>query len=350
MSTVNNDSNSFPISVNSSSIVSGSTCKWQLQLTSGWRARNKKIALVRMQMYNAIPNIDPVMYNNAQFSYTVQTTGGTLTRTVNLIPTGTSTATYMAISDINNVLQQVMFSNGDYILDTNGNPYYFMSIGAITYADRFVIQYNYFPVSTGAGLGDFAAGSAYASFTVPTTSTWYNSGTYSFPTTEGYSPQFIIPASTATGAGISTILGFANGTSYPASNSASGINTHNNINLVSIPCVTIPQITPVTSLILQCDWVGNTQFNTVPQRIASIPINATYNNYITFNPNILLFYKILDQNYFYMNLTLCGPTGIPLTNLVENYTCIFDFLVQDDPNESSAPAINDSNKRLRMIV
>ncbi len=325
------------VSINSSNLQTGSTCQWTLSLPSNFKSINKEIALARAQIYNAIPNID-TYYQNTQFSYNFPYYTGSAYASasfaVNLIPSGSTSGCYMSITDINNVFQAVMFSNGHYLLDTNKNPFFFASLSVVAYADKFTI--NYIPLPTYADLT--SSSSAYNGFTFPLNGFYWtnssNTGAIRLPIDEGYVMQVIIGANgstvpASTSQGLAANLGFPVG-DYPHGTSpyrAVTVGPASSYATTAIASTNIPQIAYVTSLIVQSSWVGNTQFNTVPQRIGNIPINAGYNAQITFLPPVLLYYSVLDNysGYNQMNITLCRQDGTPLTDLVEAVQIVFDF-------------------------
>lgn len=354
MSTLNDSSDEFVISVDKNSLLPNSTYQWSLPIPQLYRARNKEIALARAQIYNAIPNVD-FKFNNTSFDYYVpyysSAAGASgddimMKRTVNLIPTGSTTGVYMTISDINAVFQQVMYSNGDFLIDPNGNPFYFMSIASVNYADKFTIQYNYVPSNTELS----NSLSPFYLYKLPSSNIFLNAvwkdSNSNLPSVRGYSMYITLPPSSfnSTNSSLGSLLGLSDNASYPAINFTKTVSstlysysrdtsiagrTVSPFSPYNIISTSVPQITPVTSLILQCSWVGNSQFNTVAQRVASIPINASYNGIITFDPSTLLYYPVLDGPYSSLNLTLCSQDGSPLSNLLEGVQILFDFHVRN---------------------
>lgn len=374
MSSTNSSSSSFNISIDKNSLVTNSgglqsTYQWSLNWSNAYKADGMEIGLARAALYNAIPNIS-INYGNNTFIYFIPNSANASIQRgpYSFIPNGsTTTGIYATINDLNNIIQATMYSNGDFLFDANKNPFYFMSLSVVGYADLFAI--NYIPIPIGA---DLAAG-VYSGFTVPGTvafpnSLWGTVGAPTLPTSEGYNMQFQVPTTNITSPyNLGIILGFVPGVLTPISNRMVTIGPSSISN--AVVSTSVPQIVPVTSLILQCNWVGNTQFNTVPQRVASIPISAGYNSVLNFSPNVILFYDVLNGPYNSMNLVLCDQSGNALSGLLEGVQINFDFIVRKKsvysppvatlpiPNHSSSSSLSSpnysiddfsTNKRLRL--
>lgn len=337
---MSNSKAQFNIPIDKTALVPGTTYRWSLQQATGnpvnFHAVGREICLVRCLIYNAISNVT-VPFQNTQMSYTVPwNNSGTMTTSsyaVNFIPIGTTTAgVYCAIEDFNAIFQQVMFANNHYLLDTNKQPFFFASLSVAGYADRFVV--NYIPLPTYADLT--SSSSAYNGFTLPPSCFWTSSN---MPTGEGYCLQTVIGPNAAAGvtallsSGLANTLGFPVGT-YPvftgtsASNNNGGTGPVSSTATVAIPSPNVPQVAPVTSLILQCNWVGADKFSAVPQRLSSIPINAGYNEQIVFAPPVLIWEDVLDGTYPDFQLTLADQNGNPLTGLLEGVQITFDIQVR----------------------
>jgi len=337
-------SDEFSITINQTVLNNNSTSKWTLPITGGYVAKNKKIALVQAIIYNAIPNIAP-QYNNISFNYSANTPNALASNPVNLIPLGTSTGVYVTINDINSILQAVMFTNGHYLLDANLQPYYFLSIVSIPYADRFAIEAT--PIPTLAELSNPA--SPWNGFKVPfngSGNSWSNgnptgitAGTNSFnlPVADGTCMQMSI---TSTNYGLATNLGFPIGT-YPSSSTASGVppGIGSQVSVI-VPSPNIPFIVSVTSLSLSCNWSIQTPFNSITQQVAAIPINADYNADIVYQPPVLNWYPVADGNYANFEVTLTDQTGIPLTSLLEAQQIVFIFKVSNKEDQQIADLVN----------
>jgi hypothetical protein len=334
-------SDEFSISINQTVLNNNSTCKWTLPIAGGYVAKNKKIALVQAIIYNAIPNIAP-QYNNISFNYIANTPNALASNPVNLIPLGTTTGVYVTINDINSILQAVMFTNGHYLLDANLQPYYFLNIVSIPYADRFAIEST--PIPTLAELSNPA--SPWNGFKVPfngSSTSWSNNnptgvtGTFNLPVADGTCMQMEI---TATNYGLATNLGFPIGI-YPTSSTISGVPTGVGSQVSTIvPSPNIPFIVSVTSLSLSCNWAIQTPFNSIAQQVAAIPINADYNVDIVYQPPVLNWYPVADGNYATFEVSLTEQTGIPLTSLLEAKQIVFIFKVANKEDSQLADLIN----------
>lgn len=79
-----------------------------------------------------------------------------------------------------------------------------------------------------------------------------------------------------------------------------------------------PTITKVQSLMLCCNWVGNSAFNKIANAVASIPINATFGGQIIFQPMWPMWFKVSDGSWSNLELMICDQNGLPLRQLLEN--------------------------------
>lgn len=338
----------FPILLNQTNLVGSSKYQWSAPMASGYIARRMRMALTQFIMYNAIPNIASTL-NNVSFTYTINNmfnspSNFNQTCTVNLIPNGTTTGVYVSINDINVILQAVMFANGHYLLDTNNQPFYFLSIASIAYADRFVISSIPIPMYTDLS----NVNSPYNGFKVPTTSTAGITAftSTSMPQTEGNMIQLNITSSQY---GLATSLGFPVG-SYPTSPTTSPVTGGTQIATL-IPSINIPQIADVTSLCLQCNWVVISQFGNVAKQVAQIPINAGYNETITFQPPVPTYVPIMNGHYSSFDITLCKQDGSPLVNNLEAASIVMTFLIKPQSSERAPePPLLESRMQFTPMV
>jgi hypothetical protein len=281
------------ISINSSNQVSVNSTSFRVNFSTAVNPSNSEIALSKLILYNAIANIR-VELSNTSLSYTWPDAAGVWTTyTIDLLPSGIR-GIYAGIEDINGIMQTVMFNNGHYLINSSGIPIYYISLAAVTYANRFAITNSVLPTALPSG------------FTKPTTGTF---ASWIFPASAG-TPQLIIP-STA----IQTNLGF-NAGSYPSTNQATA-----NISVSQ----NTPLITDITSLVVRCNFIGYSQFSNIHQRLASVPIDAGYNSYINYTPPQLSWVRTAEGSYRSIDVTICDQNGNELTSLLDTSGIVMEI-------------------------
>lgn len=223
--------------------------------------KNDQIAVSSVSMYYSWENItsgsDGGQYNNNTFQYDFL--GTTITVT---IPTG-----YYEISDINAYLQSQMVANKQYLVDTNGDFVYYLEI--VQNSTFYAIQLNSYAVPT-------AATAAALGYTQPAGALW------AFPAV-ATTPQFIILSTN----NFKSVIGFSAGT-YPNPTQAT------NYSIVSNSGV--PQVTPVSSLIMTCSLLNN-PYSIPSTLLYSFSPNVTYGSQIQVNPPEMSFVDIQDGAY-----------------------------------------------------
>jgi len=216
-------------------------------------------------------NLNSSLYNNVSFQYTFPNASGQPTYTVT-IPNG-----YYDVNDINNYLQSVMIKNKQYLVNANGQYVYYLTMTYnVTYYAVQVVCYNV-PTSLPSG--------------------WTNPSSMTFPTTT-LTPQLIVSNSNQFG----SVIGFTAGT-YPAVPATVTESFLSN---------TIPDGSPVNSLIMRCNLVDNNV--AMPSDIVdSIPISdATFGANITYQPNFPKWVKLKAGKYSYMNVQLVDQNNVAI--------------------------------------
>jgi hypothetical protein len=190
-------------------------------------------------------NINANVYNNASFSYRWYSTGSTYTTYTVIFPNGN-----YSVSDINNYLQQYFISQNQYLYNTSTVfNYFFISLDENT--TYYANQLYCFPVPSSLPSG----------YTVP------SGFVYS---TLGYTPQVIFSSTN----NFKSLIGYAAGT-YPSSPQTSSYNTTG---------TTIPDLSPVNSLVLICNIVNN-PVSSPTNILDTIPISDTsFGSNINYSP------------------------------------------------------------------
>ena len=207
-------------------------------------------------------NLNLQVYNNTIFSYTFPSSSGQETFSVT-IPNGN-----YSVNDINNYLQTVMITNGQYLVTSAGLYVYYITLA---YDSTFyAVQLVTYAVPTSLPTG------------------YLNPSGMTFPTVAS-TPQLVISSSYNFG----SIIGFTSGT-YPSTVETSNVSTLSN---------TVPNGAPVNALIMRCNLIDNNV--TMPSDIVdSIPINAVFGANITYQPTFPKWLKVRAGRYAFMNISL----------------------------------------------
>jgi hypothetical protein len=223
--------------------------------------KNDQLALTSISMYYSWENISSSTtgggYNNNAFSYVW------LGTTVNItIPDGNYT-----ISQLNAYLQSQMISNTHYLIDSDGNYVYYLEM--VSNSTYYAVQLNAYAIPTSAQASTL-------SYTQPAGASW------SFPAT-AETPQFVISSTN----NFKTILGFSAGT-YPS------VTQSTNYSIVSNNGV--PQVSPVASLVVQCNLLQNT-YSIPSSLLYSFSPNVDYGEQILINVPEMAFVDISNGSY-----------------------------------------------------
>jgi hypothetical protein len=216
--------------------------------------KGSKVAVSNIQIYYSWVNISASANNNT-LSMIFPVGAGTVTVAVT-IPDGTYT-----VADLNSYLQSIMVANGYYLVDAMGNFVYYMEL--VENGVRYAIQLNTFPVPTALPVG------------------YTNPGAWSLPVT-GNTPQLVIPATD-----IVQLLGFPAGT-YPTPAQTTAYSTLS---------TTVPQLSPVSSVVVGCNLVNNKLANPRSIIYSFSPGGVTYGSLIQSNAYQYSWVDIQDGTY-----------------------------------------------------
>src|SRR6185312_12350443 len=261
-----------PITLSSYNTVNPANNVLNLPLSTPYNSRNEEVCLSTLLLYYSWRNITAA-YGNNTFSYIFNgvTTAVTLTD-----------GNYSA-GDMSNALQQEMQALGQYLLDSNGNPVYYLSLQ--TNPTYYAISIISTPVPTILPSG------------------WSNPNSISLT---GNTPQFIVNNSL-----FGNLIGFSIGT-YPATPQTVVTQSLSN---------KVPVINPVTSVNLSCNLVNNTAFNSYSQSIYTFNYgNISYGQQITIQPPYPFFYRVSDSQYQNITLTFTDENNAPLQIIDPNIT------------------------------
>lgn len=252
-------------------VPSSSNNTYRVSFPFPFNSLNNEIGLSGLWIYYSWRNITSAYLNN-----TVSYIFNGVTRNVT-IPDG-----FYSINDISGYIQLQMYNNGEYTLDSNGNPYYYLQLQSNTvyYAATLTCR----PITLPAG------GSNPNGITL-----------------SGTSPQLVVNNSA-----FGSLIGFTNA-SYPSSPSATIYQANSN---------QTAQISPVTSINLNTNCVNNSKINySNPQTIYTFSPNVGYSSQIIIQPTELLYYKVLDQNYASIEISFTDQLGRPLYIIDPNLVC-----------------------------
>lgn len=221
---------------------------------------NDQVAVASISIYFSWYNITSATtgsgYNNNTYQYIWTDGGGSTTYTITM-PDG-----YYEIDTLNAYLQSQMVSNGHYLKDGAGDYVYYLEI--IANQTYYGVQLNSYALPTALPAG------------------WSNPAGIVFPAVAS-TPQFVILSTN----NFQNVIGFNPGT-YPPAIQAT------NYNILS---QNIPQITPVSSLIMTCTLLNNTY--ALPNTLLySFNVQGTqFGGLYTMNVPQFSFVDIVDGQY-----------------------------------------------------
>lgn len=298
MSFNTDDISGFHITLDAGNSGTTRKCQFVLPLpASTLKLPDHQVTLLDFQIYNSIPNVSLVQ-GNTTFSFIGWDDVAPAPITVNLLQGLGSNSAIMSIEDMNGVLESAMFNAGYYLLDTAGNPFYFLKIEPHTSYNRVLLTSIPVPLTLSG---------SYLNYTNP--------GGKALPTTAVKYMQLVVPPTL-----IRTNLGFTAGT-YPIART--GFSTEQRVLSTDVP-----QIDTVTSLILQCSLCGPTDFAPfTPNLLAQIPITAPALSNQNYQPTNLQWRRIPQKDYNDVTITICDQNGTPLDQLMENFSTSFTIKI-----------------------
>ena len=224
--------------------------------------KNDQVAVSAVNLFYSWYNINQRTYNNNAFTYTW--VDGT-THTVSYPDGG-----YYTVEELNAYFQSVMFGNKHYLINSiTGDILYYLEL--ITNAVFYSIQINAFAVPTVLPTG----------YAIPAGATW------TLPLTPK-TPQLTILNNNAFG----ELIGFTSGTYPPTIQTTT----------YSVLSTITPQISPVSSLIMQCTLLNN-KYSNPSTLLFSFAPNTTFGSLITVQPPELSFVDIQDGQYTDFTIT-----------------------------------------------
>lgn len=249
--------------------------------------KDYEVAMTSLSIYYSWPNISSsstgAQYNNNSFSY-IWIDGTKITVTM---PDGF----YNGATDLNSYLQNVMTTNGHYLINAQNSFIYYLEI--VVNVNYYAIQLNCYNVPTSAEASSL-------SYTQPSNATW------SFPSVSTC-PQFVISSTNNFG----SVIGFSGGT-YPSS-----VVTGTSYSVLSNNGV--PNITPINSVVVECSLINNS-FTIPNQLLYSFSPNTTYGSQVQINVPAYTYLEVVSGRYQNFNITLkdqdLNPIYLQDTNLV----------------------------------
>lgn len=286
---------------NNSHIVNRNNNRLVYRFTNSTKFKGCKVALKSIHMYYSWFNIS-TEYNNNQFQYTWFDSAGVLNQTITItIPSGN-----YSIETLNEYLQSQLITRGHYVTRTvNGqtsNIYFFELLANSTF---YKFQINCYPMPTAA------QNTATYQYVKPAGSTWV------YPAVST-TPQIIIQSTN----NFKTLLGFNPG-SYPSVVQQTKYDVVGQL---------IPQIDPVSSLLLHCSLV-NQKYSYPNTILYSFTNNSeAFGAVLSVEPNALSWARVEDGSY--------NEISISITDQNYNEIVILDPMISvailiDQPEEEA---------------
>lgn len=240
----------YPIIINNTHYIGNNKYKYNFPLGSV-SLKNSSIALQSVNMYYSWPNIDKFKFNNALFTIAFPD-GGAYTYYAVTIPTG-----FYSIEDINGFLQKWFIEQGLYLIDDKGENVYYVEF--LTNIVNYAIQLNIYTLPSILPSG------------------WINPGNITLPAIGSSFNKPIVTIGDSNDFG--KLIGFSPG-DYSDDSQISDLT---------------PQISPVQSIIIQCNFLNNKYSNPANNLFVFTTQNIEYGQMISINP-YLSFIDLLDAS------------------------------------------------------
>lgn len=271
--------NIFPLIINSNNLVpsieSQNVYEYTFPKTADFR--KTKIAVGSLSIYYSWFNILSSLGNNT-YSIIFPTLAGSTTITITM-PDG-----FYDVTSLNSYLQSQFISNGLYLVDSNGDNVYYAEF--VTNSNYYSVQFNSYPVPTALPTG------------------YTNPASMTFPVTAS-TPQLVVPSND-----FRYVIGFNAGT-YP-----SVVQSTN----YSVQSTFTPQVSPVQSMIVLCDLLGNKYAYPNTVLFSFSPSNTQFGSLIDIKPAEYSFTQVVDGSYNKFRITFTDQSFNALqindTNLV----------------------------------
>ena len=232
------------------------------------------VALASLSIPYSWNNITTAFDNNS-FSYVINNQ----TRVITL-PEGS-----YQYQDFQDYLETQMFANGDYLLDSDGTPVYFIKIELNPIYYSLTITCKKIPSVLPSG--------------------WSNPSGLSLSAS---TPQLIVPNTN-----IQNYLGFSAGT-YPVLPATSDYYVNSN----STPIVSV-----VSSVLIKCNMSNNFGYSNPINALYDFTCNSgSFGNQIEIRPTNLLWNPCISDSLNYVEVELCTQSNVPLVMKdVNNIVC-----------------------------
>ncbi len=196
------------------------------------------------------------------------------------------------VSSLNSYAQQQMIAANLYLVDSNGQNVYYWEI--LENAAAYAIQVNLYPVPAALPVG------------------WTDPGGL---TLNGLCPQFVVPATN-----------FQNAIGFVAGTYGTGVS----LVTESFLSTTVPQISPVQSILVGCSILKN-YYNSNPTILYSFTSTGTqFGSLIETSPNFPNFTPIYPGVYSYIDLIFLDQNNNPLPINDTNLTITLLLSVPDN--------------------
>lgn len=299
--------------------------------------KGQKVALATLQMYYSTFNITALNNNNTFSYYWWNTAGTAFVEQAITIPDGF----YDAVA-LNNYLHFEMIQRGHYLIDNdNGNFVYF--IGITPNPTQYKIEINVYPMSSTLYPIDETA--PYGANTFRRPASVITSGAWSVP------PNPLTPAFEFKANAFRQVLGFETGF-YPTGAPTYAVQTFPSANnqtpsystVQSYLSSSVPQITPLSSFILNCNLINN-DYAVPSSLLYSFAPQSSFGEQFSIQPNEYIFIDCLPAQYNRLQLRFTDQNGRPIA--IEDPNMVIQILITDpetDTEHQAETMIRDAMK------
>lgn len=240
----------------------------------------ERISLRNLSIFYSWSNLNPSFNNHIGLSYKW--------------PDGVSypvvyPAGFYSLSQLNEYLRFTMKQNNHYLVDATGAEVYYLSFVVNQVYYGITLTCSPFPTALPVG--------------------WSNPGSTAFYPS-GNTPQFVVDGAT----NWRTLIGFNSGV-YPPELSSTVMNYNS------------PIASPITHVLVLCDWVSDGRFSNQPSVVASFVPSVGFGEIIDYSPPVLTFYSVARRVYTGVKISLVDQNYRPIA-IQDASQATFTLLVQ----------------------
>lgn len=266
------DSCIMTINAANSTVTNNNTFEYKLK--AAINLQDMEVSLVKGFIFNSAFNVNASQYQNQSYQYTWPNGSGVNTYTITM-PNGF----YDIDIGINGYLENQMKLNKTYLVDSNGDPVYYLRLASNTTYYSCTLTASPLPSTLPSG------------YSIPEEATW------SLPVT-AQTPQFMLSEANIN---MGKLIGFTAGT-YPATPQAT---------TYEVNATKTPQISPQYAFNICLNIVNLPYVNSVPNMIYPFSFTQSFGSQEILDPYQSKYYSVTNGIYSEITLSIVDQSNSP---------------------------------------